>query len=102
MKLFLIFIFQIIFNILKTLEIRFTYENRVGPLMVNSVFINLVSLVTFYFSLTELLNENFTVVFFYIAGSVIGKWIAMTKLENLRHKIYMKWKVIKGSRNRHQ
>jgi len=87
MKLFLIFLSQILFNIFKTLEIKYTYQNKLFPLLVNSVFINLVSLATFYLSLTELLQDNFIVIFFFISGSVIGKWIAMKNMENINYRI---------------
>lgn len=87
MKLVLIFLSQILFNIFKTLEIKYTYQNKLLPLLVNSVFINLVSLATFYLSLTELLQDNFVVIFFFISGSVIGKWIAMKNIENINYRI---------------
>ena len=87
MKLFLIFLSQILFNIFKTLEIKYTYQNKLFPLLLNSVFINLVSLATFYLSLTELLQDNFIVIFFFISGSVIGKWIAMRNMENINYRI---------------
>lgn len=84
---FLILLFQILFNIFKVLEIKYTYENRLKLLLVNSVFINLVSLASIYYSIGELLRGDFLVILFYISGSVIGKWIAMEKIENYRSKI---------------
>lgn len=45
--------------------------------MVNSVYINLVSLGSMFFSIDQLLKGNFLVIFFYIAGSVLGKWAGM-------------------------
>ena len=76
------------FNIFKVLEIKFTYENKITPLLINSVFINVVSLASVYFSLDRLFTGDFVVVIFYISGSVIGKWIAMTKMENKRFQIF--------------
>lgn len=84
---FLVLIFQILFNIFKVLEIKYTYENKLKLLLINSVFINLVSLASIYYSIGELLRGDFLVVLFYITGSVIGKWIAMEKIENYRSKI---------------
>jgi hypothetical protein len=42
-----------------------------------------------YFSLQPLLFEkDFLVLPFYISGSVLGKWIAMTKMDNIEFKIF--------------
>lgn len=80
--------FQILFNVFKVLEIKFTYENKITPLLVNSVFINIISLASAYFSLGILFDGDYWVIPFYISGSVIGKWIAMTKMENKRFQIF--------------
>lgn len=84
----IIFIFQLLFNILKVMEIKFTFENQLRKLLVNSVLINLVSLAGVYFSLERLFQNDWLVLPFYIGGSVIGKWIAMTKFENIRYKLF--------------
>jgi hypothetical protein len=78
----LIFIFQVGFNIFKTMEIKYTYENRLKELLINSIWINLVSLASFYFSLDRLFIGDWYILPFYIGGSVIGKWIAMTRFKN--------------------
>lgn len=80
--------FQIMFNIFKVLEIKFTYENQLTRLLLNSVWINLVSLASVYYSLDSLLRGDMLVLPFYIGGSVLGKWIAMTQMENIRNKIF--------------
>jgi hypothetical protein len=81
--------FQIMFNIFKVLEIKFTYENQLSRLLVNSVWINLVSLASVYFSLDSLLKGDMWVLPFYIGGSVLGKWIAMTQMDNLESKLFV-------------
>jgi hypothetical protein len=81
--------FQIMFNIFKVLEIKFTYENQLTRLMINSVWINLVSLASVYFSLDSLLKGDMWVLPFYIGGSVLGKWIAMTQMDNLESKLFV-------------
>jgi len=81
--------FQIMFNIFKVLEIKFTYENQLNRLLVNSVWINLVSLASVYFSLESLLKGDMWVLPFYIGGSVLGKWIAMTQMDNLESKLFV-------------
>lgn len=84
----LIFFSQTFFNIFKVLEIKLTYENKTNDLMVNSVFINLVSLTSTYFSIENLLSGDFIVIIFYVLGSVFGKWFAMTHFENYRSKLF--------------
>jgi hypothetical protein len=73
----LIFVFQIVFNIFKTLEIKYTYEDKLKELLFNSIWINLTSLCTAYYSLDNLFNKNYFVIPVYIAGSIIGKWLSM-------------------------
>ena len=84
----IIFVFQVLFNIFKVMEIKFTFENQLRNLLINSVWINLVSLAAVYFSLDRLFQNDWLVLPFYIGGSVFGKWIAMTKFENTRYKIF--------------
>ena len=89
MKIYLlVFIFQVLFNVFKTLEIKYTYEHKVKELMINSVWINLVSLGSVYFAIDSLFKGNWSVIIVYIAGSVVGKWVAMTKVTNYKEKIY--------------
>jgi len=89
MKIYiLVFIFQVMFNIFKTLEIKYTYEHKVKELMINSIWINLVSLGSVYFAIDSLFKGNWSVIIVYIIGSVTGKWVAMTKITDYREKIY--------------
>jgi len=87
-----IFFFQISFNILKTLEIKYTYQNKVKLLLINSLLINSISLGTLYFSLDRLFEGDLLVIPFYLAGSILGKWVAMTQLENYRNLVYRMFK----------
>jgi len=83
----LVLCFNFFFNIFKTLEIKYTYQNKIKALMINSVFINLVSLIATFFSLERLFEGDYLIVIFYIGGSVIGKWFAMTHIENIRYRV---------------
>jgi len=97
-----ILVFQVLFNVFKTMEIKYTYENRLKDLLLNSVWINLVSLAGMYFSLQPLLFErDYLVLPFYIGGSVLGKWVAMTKMDNTEFKLFsfFKSKTEKPKRN---
>ena len=77
------------YNIFKVLEIKYTYQNKIGALLLNSVWINLVALVSTYYAIDDLLNGRFTIVIFYIIGSVLGKYLGM-QFGNPRSKIWKK------------
>ena len=66
----LVFLFQIMFNVFKTMEIKYTYENKVNELMLNSIWINLVSLGSVYFAIDSLFKVNWSVIIVYKMGSV--------------------------------
>ena len=70
------------------MEIKYTYENKINPLIINSIWINLVALGSTYFSLERLFANDWSVIVVYIAGSLTGKWFAMTHFENYRNKMY--------------
>jgi hypothetical protein len=75
------------------MEIKYTYENRLKDLLLNSVWINLVSLAGMYFSLQPLLFEkDYLVLPFYIGGSVLGKWVAMTQMDTPESKLFIFFK----------
>lgn len=82
MKLYLaIFFSQAVFNILKTYEIKFTYEEKTKHLLFNSVWINLTSIVLAYCSLDGLFKGDYMIVPFYLLGGLVGKYIAMKGVE---------------------
>lgn len=89
LRYLLVFLSQTLYNIFKVLEIKYTYQNRIGALLLNSVWINLVALLSTYYSVEDLLRGNFGVVFFYITGSVIGKYFGM-QLGNPRNQVWKK------------
>ena len=84
----LVFILQVFFNVFKTMEIKYTYENKVKQLVINSIWINLVSLGSIYFSLERMFARDWVVIIVYICGSVFGKWWAMTHFINYENKFY--------------
>lgn len=80
---------QTLYNIFKVLEIKYTYQNKIGALLLNSVWINLVALASTYYAIDDLLNGRFTIVIFYIIGSVLGKYLGM-QFGNTRSKVWKK------------
>ena len=85
----IVLISQILYNILKVLEIKYTYQDKVYHLLFNSIWLNLVSLASMYYAIDDLLKGNFSIIIFYIIGSVIGKYLGM-KLGNPRNQIWNK------------
>jgi len=73
----IVFLLQVVFNILKVFEIKFTYQNKLNSLLVNSVLINLVSLGSVYYSIDRLFNNDWWIIIAYLLGSVLGKYIGM-------------------------
>ena len=89
MKEVIVLFAQTMYNIFKVLEIKYTYQNKVGALLLNSIWINLVSLASTYFAIDDLLKGNFRIIIFYIIGSVLGKYLGM-QFGNPRNKIWKK------------
>ena len=83
----LILFFQVMFNIFKVMEIKFTYENKIRSLLVNTIWINLMALGSTYYSLDGLFKGDYIGIVFYIAGSIIGKWFAMVHYEAIKEKL---------------
>lgn len=82
MDCILLFIFQFSFNILKTLEIRYTYKNELTESLINSLMINIISLASLYFSIDALIQGNLYMIASYILGSFSGKFVSMKYMNN--------------------
>ena len=85
---FLVALFQFSFNVLKVLEIKYTYQNKLKPLLFNSLLINAASLGSVFISIDKLLEGDYLVIPFYVGFAILGKWFAMTQFENLRFKVF--------------
>lgn len=83
----LVFSFNFFFNIFKTMEIKYTYENKVKALLINSVYINIVSLGSTYYAIERLFAGDRLVLIFFVAGSIFGKWVAMTKIGLFKRRV---------------
>lgn len=77
MVLFIIFVLQIVFNILKVYEIQYSYEKKLVPLLINSVFYNLSIIIGTYLSMDSLFKGDWSVVVVFVIGSMIGKYLAI-------------------------
>ena len=79
----LVALFQFSFNVLKVLEIKYTYQNKLKPLLLNSLLINAASLGSVFISIDKLLEGDYLVIPFYVGFAILGKWFAMTKFESI-------------------
>jgi hypothetical protein len=86
------------FNIFKVMEIKFTYENKIKSLLVNSVWINLMALGSTYYSLDGLFRGDYIGILFYIIGSIVGKWFAMVHYDAIKDKLKPLFKKNENSR----
>lgn len=86
----LVFILNFTFNIFKTMEIVYVYKNKLRPLLFNTFGITIIALLSTFFSIDSLMDGDYWIMIPYIAGSVLGKWFAMTHFENMRFKIMEK------------
>ncbi len=84
----LIFLLQFFFSIAKTLEIKYTYENKLILLLWNSVVINLIWISSMYISLKSLYDGNWIVIVIFLLGGVLGKWFSIKHFENYRSAIF--------------
>jgi hypothetical protein len=88
---FTILFFQIAFNFLKVLEIQLSYENQTTKLLIVTVFLSILALLSTFLSINLLLDGDFYVVFSFVGGSVIGKWLASTFFRsNYRSEVYQR------------
>ena len=69
------------------MEIKYTYENKVKALLINSVYINIVSLGSTYHAIERLSAGDRLVLVFFVAGSIFGKWVAMTKIGHFKRRV---------------
>lgn len=81
MTYLLIFILQVVFNVLKVWEIQLSVTKNQKKLLLNSVIISSVTLIASYYSLDELFSGNWVVIPIYVFGSVTGKYIALNYKE---------------------
>lgn len=77
MTLLSVFVLQVLINILRVLEIRYTFEHNTTKLLFNTLWINLVWLASTFMSIDALFKGNFWVIIIFLAGSVWGKYLGM-------------------------
>lgn len=87
---FLVFIFQVAFNILKVQEIKYSYEKLTRKLIINSLLINTLTILSLYFSMNLMLGGDWLIIIVFIIGGAIGKWVATMNFTSHRSEIWKK------------
>lgn len=65
--------------ILKVQEIKYNDGKDLKKSMINSFLISIVALLSLTIGVSSLLKGDWLVAVFFVAGSMFGKWLAMTK-----------------------
>lgn len=71
------------------MEIKYSYEEKIKPLIIVTALLSGIVLASTYFSFTLLLKGDLIVIPIYIIGSILGKLTAI-KINNTRGKIFHK------------
>ena len=75
----MIFVLQAAMAILKVHEIKYNDGEELRKAMLNAFLISVVALLALTIGVSSLLKGDWVVAVFFVAGSVFGKWLAMTK-----------------------
>ena len=73
----ILFFSQIGVNLFKTHEIVFTARHEVKKVIINTVFLALTLLLSFYISIDGLFEGDYFILVVYIGGAILGKHIAL-------------------------
>lgn len=85
-----VFLFQFVFNIFKVLEIQYTASKKMKQVLSITVWISALALFSTFFSINQLLQGDYWIIPFFLAGSVSGKWFVMKEMKlfkNIRKKL---------------
>lgn len=81
MTCLVIFLLQAAMAILKVHEIKYNEGGEdLRKAMINSFLISIVALLALTIGVSSVLKGDWFVAVFFVAGSMFGKWLAMTKL----------------------
>ena len=75
----MIFVLQAAMAILKVHEIKYNDGEELRKAMINAFLISVVALLALTIGVSSLLKGDWVVAVFFVAGSMFGKWLAMTK-----------------------
>jgi hypothetical protein len=85
MVFILVFIFQMIFNVAKVYEVKYSYENKLKPLLLSGGVLSLLTVLSTFLSVDLLLDGDWRIIIVFVGGSLMGKYIAY-KLNTTKYR----------------
>jgi hypothetical protein len=79
MTCLVIFLLQAAMAILKVQEIKYNDGENIKKSMVNAFLISIVALLSITIGVNSLLKGDWLVPIFFVGGSMLGKWLAITR-----------------------
>lgn len=86
MDYLIVAVLQIIFSILKVFEIKWSYEDKIVPLTVLTLVLQLVWLLSTSIGIKEVINGNWTMGIVYAGCAGIGKIMAITMFQGNKYR----------------
>ena len=88
---FLVFVLQVLFTTFKVFEIKYAYENKLKPILITGAILSVLTVLSTYLSVDLLFKGDWFVIIIYVAGGLLGKYIAYKFNANeYRFKLYNK------------
>lgn len=86
---FLVVISQLVFNYLRTVEIKLMIKNKIKETMVVAFFISITLLFSTYISFKSLLEGDYIIAVFYILSGLYGKYLGLKEYKmNAVYKLF--------------
>ena len=72
----LVFVLQVLFTAFKVFEIKYAYENKLKPILITGAILSVLTVLSTYLSVDLLFKGDWFVIIIYVAGGLLGKYIA--------------------------
>ena len=70
-------VLQIIFSVGKVLDVKWSYDDNLVPLMVLNVILSAAWILSTAWGIEGVMDGDYVMIFVYIASSAVGKYIAI-------------------------
>lgn len=76
LKLFVVFISQLIFGFVRNLNTRYVSNNNVLLSVLTGFVVKTTWLIASYLGISAIIEQNYTIAIFYIIGGVLGDYLS--------------------------
>jgi len=90
--LLLVIISQVVFNYLRTIEIKFMIKDMIRETMIVAFFISITLLFSMFISIKGLLEGDYIIAIFYVIFGLIGKYLGLIEYKMVWFKKLFKFK----------